>query len=63
MWQSRVETEHYSIVILTILLHSKYYSADLPLRAGLIHADLPLRAGLIHADLPLRAGLIHAAYM
>ena len=37
MWQSWVEIEHYSIVY---LLCSKHYSAELPLRAGLIRVAL-----------------------
>jgi len=37
MWQSQVEIEHYSIAYLS---RSKHYSAELLLRAGLIHAAL-----------------------
>ena len=37
-WQSRIEIKHFSIVFSTTLPHSKCYSTDLLLRAGLIFA-------------------------
>ena len=37
VWQSQVETKHYSIAYLS---RSKHYSAELPLRAGLIRTAL-----------------------